>query len=219
MGLDSVKKGYRSEVQVSRYDKRFSGLRGRLNNRIVLKTIRKAYGRTKSGACVLDVPCGTGRLQGVLGELSSAVSVQADVSMEMLSAARKKQEENGGANRFVQCDLTRLPFKDKSFQAAFNVRFMQHLKPRERVVALKELGRVCEKLVVCYYHRYTFKTLSRFIRSKLRLYGEVPVKASRADLKREADAAGLKVQRVRRVVPLFSDNWVVTLKSVEAPGR
>lgn len=199
------------------YDKRFSGLRGKLSNRTVLWTIRRAYGRQSSTA-VIDVPCGTGRLQKILRRLRPAMSIQADISMEMLLAARKKQEQEGGGAFFVRGDVTQLPFKDKTFQAAFNVRFMQHLKPEERVATLKELNRVSEKLIVCYYHRYTFKTLSRLLRRKLGLYGEVPSKASRADLKREAAAAGLRIEKVRSVAPLFSDNWVVELRGAAPPS-
>lgn len=218
MGLQEVKRGYRDEAGVKNYDSRFSGLRGKLNNRMVLKAIQKASGKPPVGGAVIDVPCGTGRLQETLRKLGPTISIQADISLEMLLAARKKQEQGGGGSHFVQCDVTLLPFRDKTFRAAFNVRFMQHLEPGERVATLKELNRVSAKLIVCYYHKYTFKTFSRTLRRRVGLYGKIPVKASRGDLHKEAGAAGLEVERIRRVVPLFSDNWVVELLGPRGPA-
>ena len=217
MGLREVKRGYRNNASVNAYDHRFSGLRGKLNNSRVLRTLRKAYGEPNSRNAVIDVPCGTGRLQRMLHSLAPSISIQADISLEMLQTARKKDELSGGCNHYIQCDVTSLPFRDKVFQAAFNVRFMQHLEPSDRIATLKELKRVSDKLIVCYYHKYTFKTISRTLRRWLGLYHKVLKKASRTDLRIESSAAGLEIEKVRSVIPFFSDNWVVEFR--EAKGR
>lgn len=83
---------------------------------------------------VLDAGCGTGLiLQRVQRELRSLVGV--DLSGGMLSKARQRSQAS-----LVQASLTRLPFADASFDAAYSFKVLAHVPDIQ--AAVKELGRV-----------------------------------------------------------------------------
>jgi len=86
-----------------------------------------------TGRFVLDAGCGTGLvLSRVAGDVRGVVGV--DLSMGML----RKASERGG--QLAQGSLTRLPFADGSFDAAYSFKVLAHIP--DIVGAVAELGRV-----------------------------------------------------------------------------
>src|SRR3989442_1673113 len=72
------------------YDRqRFHSPRGRYNNWRLRRLLNKVLEGLSPGSVVLDIPCGTGRIDNWLLNASLRV-IAADISMEMLAVARQK---------------------------------------------------------------------------------------------------------------------------------
>lgn len=116
-----------------------------LSQRLELAAVQRALADT-GGESVLDVPCGTGRIDALLRERFDAV-VGADSSMPMLSVYGAEAD-----TRYGCCaDIFNLPFADGSFDWVICHRYLHHLhRHDERVAALASLRRVCRRGVVFY---------------------------------------------------------------------
>jgi ubiquinone/menaquinone biosynthesis C-methylase UbiE len=112
--------------------------------------------RLTQGARVLDVPCGTGRLQAALAELGHVTGV--DVSREMLAQARTV-----AAGRLARADVERLPFADDAFEAVVCCRLLHHLRTRAELTrATRELVRVSSTWVAgSFWNTASLETLRR----------------------------------------------------------
>lgn len=89
---------------------------------------------------ILDVATGTGALAYELAKLGHSV-IGIDISMEMLSQARKKGSDNLDLY-FQQADATHLPFNNNEFDAT-SISFGLHDMPYETEInVLKEMKRV-----------------------------------------------------------------------------
>lgn len=86
------------------------------------------------GKRILDAGCGKGRFSDVLLKAGAEV-VGLDFSDELLQETRNI---NGGF--FTQGSLTRLPFKDNSFDYVFSIEVLEHIPDTE--LAISELIRV-----------------------------------------------------------------------------
>jgi SAM-dependent methyltransferase len=92
---------------------------------------------------VLDAPCGTGRLRGVL-ERRGMRYVGLDVSWPMLREARRGDESG-----LVMAVVDRMPFRDDSFDLVVCCRLLHHLHaPEEAEAVVRELVRVAHRMVI-----------------------------------------------------------------------
>jgi ubiquinone/menaquinone biosynthesis C-methylase UbiE len=201
---------YRDAGVASAYDAhRFAGARGR-RNRAKWSAIASALALAGDVREVLDLPTGTGRFVPQF-LASGRTVVGADISRDMMRQAREKAAAGpGGLAGLVQCDVERLPFRDRSFDAAVTIRFLMHLPPEVRVRALSELARVSRRWVIAdYRHRYTVQRALRRVACTLGLASEPPPRVSRRQMEAELRAAGLRVVRVFPIARLFSEKWVV----------
>src|SRR5512136_2319206 len=96
-----------------------------LNDKKLRVFLRKLKGR------ILDAGCGEGRF-------SAYSDIGIDFSCEMLRRARNRNK----GKTWVRASVLNLPFKDKSFHAAFSVDVLLHISPEKRKFALEELNRV-----------------------------------------------------------------------------
>lgn len=154
---------------------------------------------------VLDVPCGAGRLGGVLAQHARQL-VGADVSRAMLEQARAADHLV-----LVCADAQNLPFADRSFDVVVCCRLLHHLRERaqlERVVA--ELARVSDRLIVASF--WDSASLPAW-RLKLGLKrGEGPRGRSaiaRGDLERAFVAAGARAVEYRHSFRFVSQQTFV----------
>lgn len=96
----------------------------------------------KNGDRVLDAGCGTGRLYHLFLDLQQIEYVGVDQSKEQIKIAKKKFPRL----KFVAAEMTKLPFKNNSFDVVFCVAAFHHLpKEKNRLEALKEMKRVLKK--------------------------------------------------------------------------
>lgn len=170
------------------YDRRWSGWLGRARNARKALAIQKTLGILSWPGSVLDAPCGNGRFSALLSG-SERSYVGADLALPMLADARARH----GTCRYVAADLTRLPFADRSFDAAFCIRFLHLVRAREmRIAVLRELARVSALgIVVDYRHSRTLRVLGRRLRHRIGLRDRAPSNPSPAEIRAELAEAGL----------------------------
>lgn len=93
---------------------------------------------------VLDIPCGTGRFFSLYRERGLPF-VAMDVSEDMMAQARAK---DSGA-QVVHGDIENIPLGDKTVECAVVIRLLEKLPEDEMARALKEVGRVTSKRILC----------------------------------------------------------------------
>ena len=223
---EHVKRRYRDSVVATTYDSsRFLSARGQKRNRLTLAAIQRAFDKAASlGTPIrgcLDLPCGTGRLFPWLLQRQLQF-VGADISLEMMRATWTKiGATSGGGVLFalVQCDGEYLPFKERSLDAVFSIRFMFHVPREVRVRILREMARVSRRwLIVDFRHCYNWRWCFRRLCHGLGLAKHMGEVWSRTSLRREAAEAGLRLVGIfspRRGLSFFSDKWVVLLEKAD----
>ncbi len=145
----------------------------------------------------MDVPCGVGRLSGVLHTAAERV-IMADASPIMLELAREAHEPHAGdqAVEFVETRCETLSRPDASVDLIFCHRFLHHLDLRaERALVLREFARVAAKYVILNHYPSGLRTRSRRIVARLMgRTGDERI-ASAEQLAEEAADAGLRLLR------------------------
>jgi SAM-dependent methyltransferase len=202
-----VETRYRNAEVAANYDRRrYADLQGRLNNRTAWRALRLALRQVEPAGRVLDIPCGTGRFSRQLAEAGFPV-VASDISMEMLGmmppAARVRR---------FQGDIFHLPFQDQAFAAVICIRFFNLVDRVKRVEAVREMARVADVVIAGYYHKYTLKYASRWMKHRLGLHKGNNPRLSRAALADEIRQTGLQLVQVIPVAPLLSEEWLVVLR-------
>jgi len=195
---------YRTEEVVGAYDqRRFSSVKGKLTDKLEKRLIDKALeaASISSGARILDIPCGTGRLSIYLAHRGLEIT-GADISLLMVEKAKEKAKKINLAHKiqFEIAEAERLPHGDSAFDAIVSLRLLGHTPPEARVALLKEFARVSKNyLVLTFYSR---NCLQGFLRKRRRRKagGEwYPVSSRQMD--KELEAAGLEKAKV---FPLFA---------------
>ncbi|HED64784.1 MAG TPA: class I SAM-dependent methyltransferase [Planctomycetes bacterium] len=114
--------------------------------RTVDKLLSKFLPSSGNGyASLLDAPCGTGRLRATIEHHGSFIGL--DASLSMLAAARRSDP-----SRLLAGDVERLPFADRTFDAAISCRLLHHLMDPDALArAVRELVRVSKRLVLASF--------------------------------------------------------------------
>lgn len=96
----------------------------------------------RAGQRILDVGCGTGTAEVKLSRLriSQMEIVAVDLSTERVRAARATAQSHNIRASFASADACALPFGDGTFDSAFCVAVLQHIRDVSR--AVQELARV-----------------------------------------------------------------------------
>ena len=101
----------------------------------------------------LDLGCGVGRFAAELRRRSGARIVGIDPSRAAVTEARTHDPEG----RFASADALRLPFADASFDYAYTINVLHHLKRGEQERALSELRRVIKPGGVLIVHEMNIR--------------------------------------------------------------
>jgi SAM-dependent methyltransferase len=96
-----------------------------LNDKKLKVFLRKLKGR------ILDAGCGEGRF-----------IAYSDVGVDFSRGMLKRAEKRHKGKSLIRASILYLPFKDKTFSAAFSVDVLLHISPEKRKHALKEIERV-----------------------------------------------------------------------------
>jgi len=135
---------YREKWCAEGYDAdRFGGSFGRYLQDQEIETFSSAI--QGFDQMVLDVGTGTGKLSIPLARRSREI-ISVDSSIEMLTIARNKAEEQATSLRLAVCDVHALSFKDNTFDGVVCSRVLMHLSDWRE--GLSELCRVTQGVVV-----------------------------------------------------------------------
>lgn len=108
-----------------------------------------------SDSVILDMGCGTGNYTDALRRVAKSV-IGMDLSIRMLEQARTKFTD-----LLLICgDITSMPFMPKSFDAAFAVQVLHHVKEKE--LFLKEAYRVLRKEADIAIHACSHRQMRAF---------------------------------------------------------
>jgi SAM-dependent methyltransferase len=170
------------------------------------RALERALDAIPRGASVLDIPCGTGRLTGILLARGYRVT-GADTSPAMVSRAAALHA--GEPVAFEVRDALKTGYEDGRFDAVVCNRLFHHfLEEATRRAALAELRRISKgALVVSFFNLVSLGAWSRRIRYAVRgrtITDRVAILPS--TLARDCDATGLRLERVFVARPLLSQN-------------
>ena len=204
--------GYR-QLDARRYERRrYGGLVRRLNLRLLEHALVRALRGLDARRLVLDVPCGTGIIGHHLALRGFRV-VGADISPAMLEVAAQRDHALG----LLRADLESPPWRPGSFDAVVCARFLMHVPAESRPRVLGTLAALARgPLVATVCHPYTVKSFGRWVRRRLGGTPKASARLTRRALDGELDAAGLRLERLIRVLPLLSEVWVVVVRRAES---
>ena len=137
---EELRRLYRDKGVADGYMQRRTGqpLNGVLHRRQVRFLNRVLASRTPR--TLLEIACGPGRLTMALRGVQMGVAV--DSSAEMLETALQRTDGNRESWSFLRTDAFLLPFRRESFDAAFTLRFIRHLRLADRQRLYREVHRV-----------------------------------------------------------------------------
>ena len=121
-----------------RYESRY----GKLFQLLHHEGISETLGRLDRDLSLLEVACGTGHTSALLVELGFSL-LACDLTPEMLTQAMERvktvHEVNG---KFLESDVTSLPFPDSSFDLVVSTRFLHLFPHKEQRKLLREMLRI-----------------------------------------------------------------------------
>jgi len=210
---------WRKQSAAERYEPvRFHGLKGRLYRALEERAIGKALQMLKPGSTMLDAACGTGRITALLLKSEFAVC-GSDISLAMMSVARRQMSQLSTRASLVQCDVGRLPFRDACFDAVTCIGLLMHLDADARVRALQDLARVSRHLLLVQYGRVdAFQRIKTWLTG--RPAGNVRYSVVEAELRADQQRAGLnELARFWVLRPLSSSVVLLLSKRSECRNR
>lgn len=187
---------------------------GRIATRLERRALRRLLRARAwtSSDLILDVPCGTGILGPLLGELSAGV-VASDIAFEMMALAGDEYARSQ-LRGFVQADITATPFRDRRFAGLVVLGFMHRVPSEIRRRALAELHRICGDLaIVSFSFTSGAQRLKQSLLKALKP-GHIPAPhAAPVDVvEREIADAGFQVARRVQIAPFLSAESLYVLR-------
>lgn len=139
---------YQNRHEAEVYDRRrYYGVIDRYKNWWLRRSLKKILEMLPPNSIVLDIPCGTGRIDNWL--LQSPVRVvAADVSDEMISVAGDKVKPTASWLGFVRAEADHLPFRLRSIDCVFSIRFFHLLDQQTRLTVLREMARTTTRWII-----------------------------------------------------------------------
>jgi 2-polyprenyl-3-methyl-5-hydroxy-6-metoxy-1,4-benzoquinol methylase len=160
---------------------------------------------------VLDIPSGTGRISRWLLEQGFQVEC-GDISREMLDVAQQRVNGLPGVLGFDLLDVYNIARNEAAYDCVTCIRLFQHLKSEERAAALKELGRITRRFVIVNV-MYTSSYYGAIRKMRKLLGGYAPrYTTSDQELKRETEAASLRIVQQRFSQPGYNGNLLLLLE-------
>ena len=215
---DATRRHYQDEAVAREYHAQFTTrLSLRTFSHVLVaraeqRTVRRLLAnRRDEAALALDVPCGTGKLVSVLGDLALP-TIGGDISRPMMGIARAGARAVGASWQFVQLDITQLPFPSSAFDEVICLRLLHRVPQAIKMAALRELGRVSRRhLLVSYGVSNPWHRVRQRLRRLVSRGNSIPYPISR----RSADALfrdlGWRVAMRLSPLPVLSAEEMVLL--------
>ncbi|RJR54271.1 MAG: class I SAM-dependent methyltransferase, partial [Desulfobacteraceae bacterium] len=161
---------------------------------------------------LLDIPCGTGILGGILHRFPLKV-LASDISLQMMALCRGDYP----ADRFdgcVQADITSTPFPQESFSCVITLGFFHRVPSEIRRKALREIAALSTRVVILTcsvdtaVQRIKQAILTRIKPNHAPAPCPVPLREMIADCR----SLGLRLARSYMVVPVLSAHAILVLE-------
>lgn len=99
----------------------------------------------KSDQTILDVGCGQGLPMELINlRHSNLISTGIDLFKPYIDQCKIKKTHN----KYLICDVRKLPFKRKSFDVVMALQIIEHLKKGEARIVLKKLETIAKNLII-----------------------------------------------------------------------
>lgn len=164
---------------------------------------------------ILDLPCGTGVSANSLINFPAKVFA-ADISQEMMKCAAEDYRSKNFKG-FVQADITKIPFKKRSFSCIVLFGLMHRIPQDIRAIALRETASLTKKFIIVNYSVDSPVQKIKRILLKFLKPGYVPAPSS-ATLRRiykEIENQNLTIKKAFWIIPFFSSQRVFFLEKHE----
>ncbi len=128
---------------------RFTSIAGQVLNWLEKKCLRKILFfliKNENLKNVLDIPCGTGRITGVLAELKLNI-IASDISKEMIDVAQRRLSHFSTIHYEIR-NIKDTQFDSNIFDCITCIRLLHHLGSEDRICILSELARVTKKYLI-----------------------------------------------------------------------
>ncbi len=204
----------RRAVAAASYNTKYERqLHKRISDRREKRLLERVMRTAGHQVCLLDVPCGAGRLSGVLSRYAGKV-YEVDYSREMLKLCRENAPRSRYTPLLASATALRLPFGDRAFDLVASIRLSHHLPSvRDRVAHIEELCRVSRRYVLLSF--FGAESLKSRLRSVRRLLGSRKRAKFSLHHREVAAVAGECGFRLRRSWPLsrlFSGHYFALLE-------
>lgn len=201
------------DIRVARdYDaERFSSLAGRIFNERERNLIRSIFARMlPSGACVADIPCGTGRLAEPLLDAGFRVHGM-DISAQMLEVASDRLRRFGDRFSTEVADARSLAAVAPRFDGVLCARVLMHFPFDEQVDFLRGVAALTQgPIVVNHSFSSSYQRLRRRVKAVLGHQPPARFPVSDGNIRRLLDSCGLReVQRHRLAAPISEAVYLV----------
>lgn len=138
----------------------------------------------KKSKLMLEAGSGTGRISFRLKERGGGDVILLDVSNAAIRISKKIFKERGQIGFFILGSIFEIPIRDNSIDIVWNAGVLEHFSDYERILALKEMVKVCKKngLIITLnpYSKAIFYRIGKWFAEKRNrwTYGyEKPVKS------------------------------------------
>ncbi len=161
---------------------------------------------------ILDIPCGTGFIGRLLSK-TPAVIVASDISTEMMERARKEYVGKNFAG-FVQCDITKPPFRKKSFDCVILLAFVHRLPKEIRHTTWENIVELSKRFVIVNYSvdSRSQRLKQRFLKAVRPNYIPAPSWLSIEDIVREVESFNMVVRKIVHIAYFFSGKVLLLLE-------
>ena len=162
---------------------------------------------------LLDVPCGAGRLSGVLSRCAENV-FEVDYSHEMTKLCRENAPAQGYRPILANASALALPFGAQTFDVVASIRLSHHLPTQEqRLDHVKELCRVSRRFVlVTFFGEESLKNRIRTLRIRFGLNKRPKFTLHHRDVRAAAEACGFQLVRSWSLAVYFSGHYFALLE-------
>lgn len=175
------------------------------------RLLESLLARTGDNDRVLDVPCGAGRLSGIIARHARRL-YEVDYSGEILKLARANA--SGYVPFVANASAFQLPFPEKAFDLALSIRLSHHIPDRQaRLDHLREILRVARRHAIITY--FGEESLKNRLRNLYRRFGgkkRAKHTLSRVEVERVAAEAGFRVLAARCISPALSGHYFTLLE-------
>lgn len=207
---------YTSELRAKAYKEQYTkGMKwARLTMRreriFIEKTLRQC--NLKKTDRILDIPCGTGTLAGILSKFPSRI-VAVDISREMMELAH---EEYWGEhfNGFIQADISKTPFRERAFACVIAIGFLHRVPADIRRLILKEIISLSKRFIIISYSiDSSSQRLKQWIIKKIRpTHRSAPSPLPLSDIVEELSHNGIMIKKVFHLAYFLSSEVVLLLE-------